>query len=218
MSYSTSYQGLSADILAKVEDQSDELLANLDQIIAVAESKVLCDLDLEIFQNHITGNVLTAHNRDWARPDGVIKINGLWLVQGASRKYIEKRALGYCDMWAENPAVEGFPTFYAEKDETNAYFVNTPDQAYPVVLYGIQRPPGLSVAVPTTWLSKYAADLLLLACLIGTEEYLSNPGQAGIWKGEYDNDRLPKTKLELRGLQRDEYQLSRAASTASTPI
>lgn len=218
MPYSTTYQGLSADILAKVEDQSDELLANLDQIIAVAETKVLCDLDLEIFQEHITGNLLTAHSRDWARPDGVIKINGLWLMLGNSRKYIEKRAFGYCEMWAEDATVEGFPTYYAEKDKTNTYFVNTPALAYPVLLYGIQRPPGLSIAVPTTWLSKYAADLLLLACLIGAEEYLTNPGQIAIWKGEYDNDRLPKTKLELRGLQRDEYQLSRAASTASTPI
>lgn len=218
MAYSTTYPGLVADILAQVEDQSDEVLANMDLIIAKAETKVLCDLDLEIFQDEITGNALTIHSRLWPRPDGVIKINGLWLMQGNSRKYIEKRAKGYCDMWAEDATVEGFPTFYAEQDEVNTYFVNTPDQAYPVVVYGIKRPPGLSPGNPTTWLSKYAADLLLLACLIGTEEYLSNSGQAGIWKGEYDNDRLPKTKLELRGLQRDDYQLSRAASTAGTPI
>jgi hypothetical protein len=218
MSYATTYQGLTADILAKVEDQSDEVLANLDTIISVAETKVLSDLDLEIFQEFVTGNALTAHSRNFVRPDGVIKINGLWLMLGNSRKYIEKRAVGYCDMWAEDATVESFPTFYAEQDDTNTYFVNTPDQAYPVVIYGIKRPAGLSVANPTTWLSKYAADLLLLACLVGTEEYLSNQGQAGIWKGEYDNDRLPKTKLELRGLQRDDYQLSRAASTAGTPI
>lgn len=218
MAYQTTYPGLVADILAVVEDQSDEVLANMDLIIAKAESKVLCDLDLEIFQDEITGNALTPNVREFLRPDGLVKINGLWLVVGGKRKYIEKRAYGYCMMWAEDPAVVGLPRFYAERDETNCVFVNTPDIAYPVVIYGIQRPPGLSPGNPTTWLSKYAADLLHLACLIGCEEYLSNGNQAGIWKTEYDNDRLPKTKLELRGMQRSEYQLSRQAGTASTPL
>jgi hypothetical protein len=203
MSYT--WASLKAEMVTKVEDQSDDYLSALDGIVSDAEIKTLRDLDLEVFQGEVTGNSLTAHNRLFARPSGVVKISALWLLQGASRKFIEKRSKGYCEMYAEDDSVESFPKFYAEQDVTNLYFVNTPDQAYEVVIYGIERPAGLSESVNTTWLSTYVPDLLLLNALILSEEYLTNPDQIAIWKGDY-GDRLPAAKLEFAGMQRSDYE------------
>lgn len=216
MAYSTTWPGLKADMLIKLEDQSDEMLAAQDGIIAESELQVLRDLDLEIFQSEFSPGNLTIGNRLFART-AILKINDLWLQTGTIRAYIEKRTKGYCDMWAPDSAVTAFPTFWAEASEANLLFVDTPNAASAVIIYGIARPPGLGPSVNTTWLSLYAADLLLLSCLINSEEFLSNPGQVSAWKGEYA-DRLGKAKIELRGLARSTYEMARVAGQAGNPL
>lgn len=217
MAYSTTYPGLKADLLLNTDDQSDDFFANMDTIIANAETQVLRDLDLEFMQSETSPGALMAGTRTFARPPGLIKINSLWLVVGGSRKFIEKRAKSYCEMYGED-STQRRPVYYAEQDLTNLYFVSTPDLPYAVITHGITRPAGLSDTNQTTWLSSYAGDLLLLACQIASEQYLTNPGQAAVWKGEYSNDRLPKAKIELRGMSRADYAAAGAASTASQTV
>lgn len=225
MGYSTTYAGLKADLLQDADDYSADYMANLDTIIADSETKVLRDLDLEFFQDEVTTDangaplVLTVNSRIFARPPGLLKLNALWLVTAAgSRQYREKRTKGYCEMYGEDPTVTEFPSYYAEQSEASLYFVNTPDQAYPVVAYGIVRPPGLSESVPTTWISTYAGDLLFTACKIYSGTYLTDSNSGPAWSAMYQNDKLPKAKLELRGLSRATYDAAKMASTASQQI
>ncbi len=186
--------------------------------IAESELQVLRDLDLEIFQQEIpnAGN-LTVNNRIFARPATIVKINDLWLTVAGVRKYIQKRTKGFCEMFAEDPTVKKLPSYYATQNEDTLLFVDTPDQAYPVIVYGILRPPGLGPTVSTTWLSLYAADLLLLACLIRMEKFLSNPGQVAAWKEDYAG-KLAAAKIELRGLARSTYEMARMAGQAGNPL
>ncbi len=216
MAYQTTYPGLKADMLLKLEDQSDEVLAVQDGIIAESELQVLRDLDLEIFQGEFNAGNLTIGSRLFART-AIVKINDLWLQTGTVRTYLEKRTKPYCDMWAPDSSVQGIPTFWADASEANLLFVDTPVAASAVIVYGIARPPGLSPSVNTTWLSLYAADLLLLACLINSEQFLTNPNVVAIWKPEYA-DRLGKAKIELRGLARSTYEMARMAGQAGNPL
>lgn len=216
MSYQTTWPGLKADMLLKLEDQSDEVLAVQDGIIAEAELQVLRDLDLEIFVETFNAGNLTIGNRLFARYS-VVKINNLWLQAGTIKTFVEKRERGYCDMWAPDSAVRAVPTFWAEAGEANIMFVDTPVSVLAVWVDGISRPPGLGPTVNTTWLSLYAADLLLLAALINSEEFLSSTGQVAAWKAEYA-DRLGKAKIELRGLARSTYEMARMAGQAGNPL
>lgn len=217
MAYATNWTDLKEDLIRIVEDDSTDYADNIPTIVAAAETQLLRDLDLEIFQSEGTQGALIVGNRIFVRPPELIKINGLWLEVGGSRKYIEKRTRAYCEAYGED-GTHGRPVYYAETNETSLMFVATPDLAYPVITYGIVRPEGLSDANETTWLSTNAGDLLLLACLVQSEQYLTNPTKADIWKGEYSQDRLPKAKLELRGATRADYEMSRSASTATTPL
>ncbi len=222
MVYQTNYAGLKADLIQNSDDFSSDFLAHLDTIIAEGETKLLRDLDLEIFQDEITNDAagnplaLTINQRTFSRPSGVVKINGIWL--GTSRKFIEKRTKGYCEAYGEDPSVKERPTYYAEQSEDYLYFVNTPDQAYPLIAYGIVRPAGLSDTNATTWLSTYAGDLLFMACKIRAEEYLVNPGQATVWQNDYQNDLLPKAKIELRGMSRASYEAARTVAPPSQTL
>ncbi len=217
MAYQTTWPGLQADILINLEDQSGEALAALPGAIAESELQVLRDLDLEIFQQEIPAGNLTANTRTFQRPATVVKINDLWLTVAGVRKYIQKRTKGFCEMFAEDPSVKKLPTYWADQTEGLLLFVDTPDQAYPVIVYGIARPPGLGPTVLTTWLSLYAADILLLACLIRMEKFLSNPNQVGAWKEEYAG-KLAAAKIELRGMARSTYEMARMAGQAGNPL
>lgn len=216
MAYSTTWPGLKADMLIKLEDESDEVLAAQDGIIAESELQVLRDLDLEIFVETFNAGNLTIGNRLFARY-AIVKINDLWLQVGTVKTFVEKRTRGYCDMWAPDSAVQAVPKFWADAGEANLMFVDTPVSVMAVWIDGIARPPGLGPSVNTTWLSLYAADLLLLACLINSEEFLSGTGQVTLWKAEYA-DRLAKAKIELRGLARSTYEMARVAGQAGNPL
>jgi hypothetical protein len=217
MSYSTNYAGLKADLLQNNDDYSSEFMAHLDTIIAEAETKVLRDLDLGIFQDEFAAGSLTQGTRTFTRPAGVVKINAIWLTVSGSRKFIEKRDKGYCEAYGED-ATQARPLYWAEHSETELYFVGTPDAAYPVIAYGIVRPDGLSEATPTTWLSTNAGDLLFTACKIRSEQYLRNPNKAGVWDTDYSTKLLPAAKIELRGMTRASYEAARVVAPPSQTL
>lgn len=218
MAYETNYAGLKADLLQNADDFSSDFMAHLDTIIAEAETKCLRDLDLEIFQDELAAGSLTVGQRTFGRYPGMVKINSVFLEVNGVRKFIQKRTKGYCEIYGDDPSVQERPTYYAEQSEESLFFVNTPDQAYPVIFYGIVRPAGLSDSNPTTWLSTYAGDLLFMACKMRAEQYLVNPSQATVWQGEYQNDLLPKAKLELRGMSRATYEAARVVAPPSQVV
>lgn len=219
MAYTTSYNQLKADIVRIVEDNSTDLAANLDTIIALAETQCLRDLDLELFQEISAIGVLTIGSATIARPAALIKVDALFIVgQDNSRIFLQPRTLAYCFAFNPIQTVHATPRCWAYQDENTFVVSPNPDFAYPVLAQGIERPTGLSNTNQLTWLSQLAGDLLLYCCLVNAEEYLTNPSQAATWKTEYSQDRLPKAKLELRGMSRATYQTMRQSSIPGAPI
>lgn len=214
MSYETSYAGLKADLMQNADDYSSDFMANMDTIIAESETKALRDLDLEFMQDEADAGTLAIGVRTLSRPTSLLKINAIYLVVGGVRKFIEKRTKSYCETYGEDQT-QGRPVYWAEQSEDYLYFVGTPDAEYQCIGYGLVRPDGLSESNPTTWLSLHAGDLLLNICKQRSDLYLLNPDMAGQWGGLYQNDLLPKAKIELRGLSRASYDAAKAASTAS---
>lgn len=217
MAYATTYPGLLADILLRADDYSDDLMANLDTIIAKAETQLLRDLDLENFQKETAIGNTVANVRTLAVPASVLKINGLWLVQGGSRVYRQKRNKDYCEDYGSDATIKEFPTYWCYQDDSTILFVNTPDQAYAAITFGIVRPAGLSAAVPTTWLSLNAGDLLLQQCFVSAESYLIDTAQSQVLKTDYQA-LLVSAKLELRGLARSDAQMPRQSGAGGGTI
>lgn len=217
MAYETTYPGLKADIISIVEDQSIEVLVNLDGIIALSETIVLRDLDLELFQGKALAGNTIAGNPIITRP-AILAQKSVWITVGTKQVLVQKRSWDFCQMYAPDSAVQVAPTedniYYAEQDDGSWYLAPTPNAAYAVLGYGIVRPDGLSSTTPTTWLSTYVGDLLLKACLIQTEKYLKNTDQVAVWKDDYA-DLLAKAQLEFRGAKRGDYELARQSSNAT---
>lgn len=211
------YASLLADLMEMTEEKSEEFDGVIDGIIGLGELKCIRELDLECFQQEIDGGVLAIGAREKARPSGLVKANSIWLTVSGAKTYIEQRTYSWCLMYAPTTATQSQPVYYAEKDDGNFYFVPTPSLALPLTVYGIKRPDGLGPNTSTTWLSLNAGDLLLHACLIEAERFLTNPNQAAVWKDAYEQ-KLGAAKLEFRGLNRGDYLLAQQASQATRQI
>lgn len=220
MAYSTTYTDIKTDLINLTDEDSAEFLASIDAIIGLAESQCLHDLDLEQFQQELAVGNTVSGTRTVARPATLLKANSLWVTVAGEKKPLRKRTYDYCQFYAPTIATLGEPVMYAELNESSYYLVPSPDAIYAIGAYGLVRPAGLgSGATPleSTWLSVHAGDLLLYACLVGSEQYLSNKNQISEWKTNY-TDRLAKAKVELRGIARDDYLLSRPASQTGQPL
>lgn len=215
--YSTSWASLLADIIQITEDQSIDLMMNLPGAIALAESNVFRDLDLELFQGTAAAGSTTTDNPVLGRP-AVLAQKSVWITVAGRKVLVQKRTFDFCMMYAPDPTVSATPEedkiYYAEQDDNSWYFAPTPDDAYVVSAFGLVMPDGLSSDNQTTWLSTYAGDLLLKASLIQCERYLKNPDQVAVWKDDYA-DILAKAQLQFRGGKRGDYSLARMAASAT---
>ena len=210
------YTTLKTALEEYLEDDSDEFVANQDNIIELAETRCLRDLDLEIFR--VTGAItLTASTRTQSKPAGLIKTDSIFLTVGSSLTPILPRSKEFCDMYAPVVATEAQPKFYADLDEDNWYMVPTPNSGYSGTCRFLKRPTGLSSGNTTSWLGDNAGDVLLYACLVEAARFLKNPDKAKNWGEAYRFEKLPQARYELRGQGRNDFGPLRQMPRPKTP-
>lgn len=108
-------------------------------------------------------------------------------VTGAleTRTPLYPRSYEYCNSYWEDRTETDQPKFYADYQYQNFLIVPTPDIDYPFELVYFQRLEPLSETNPTNWLTDYARDLLLYACLLETAPYLKDDPRISTWKDYY---------------------------------
>lgn len=211
------YNELIAAIQTWLEDDSAELIAALPDIVAMGESRVYTDFNLEIFNRVRTGIVFTINiNEQPIKPatwQGTRSLHFTPLA-GGIRTYLQRRTYEWCIDFEPDVANVGAPVYYAELNETDYFVVPAPDLAYPVVLREIAQPDALSIGTQNTWLGDQQGDILLDACMIEAEQYTkSDEYDVGKWKQFY-SEKLPTRRMELRDLIRSDYSpIQNAART-----
>lgn len=104
-----------------------------------------------------------------------------------------------------NAGATSNPLYYAVKNEDQWIIAPTPDAIYALTIEYIKRPAGLdSVTNTMTWLSTHAADLLLYACLVNSEEFVESSEMLQTWKQKYA-ELMETAKGEFRELMRRRY-------------
>lgn len=203
MSTSYSYADLVAELKTYKESTGSKFVAEIPQLIANAESRVLRDLDLTIFDQTATNITFTAGSQNVTKPSGAMVILMLrYPVTATQYAQLRMRTLEYIDDYAPDSAVTGTPLFYAELNDTTlkvAPAVAT-TKTTGICRY-VKRPDGLSSTVGSTWLGSNVGDLLLYAGLMASEEWDVNDERVAVWKSEYDA-RLTTAKHEFRSLIR----------------
>ncbi len=206
MSATYTYDSLRAAIQAMLDDDSTELEASLDEIIALGELRLLRDLDLEIFDK-LVPLTFTPGNSVLAKPEGTVATRDVLFIKDNELTRLEPRGLDFCwDYWPNTGATTAVPRYYADLDEDNWHIAGTPSSAYSVRARVMIRPEGLSSTNTTTWLSTRTADLLFTACLLEGEAFIKADERVPLWKANY-GERLAAARSEFKDSIRRDYWL-----------
>lgn len=205
------YNTLLAELETWAEDDSAEFIAEIPNIISLAESKVATDLDLEIFHNVQTGALTVGVFEQTVKSAGWCGTRSLWLRDvGGAGPYVQlyRRTVEYCHSFSPDPATaRAKPTYFADYNTTQVIVAAAPDVAYAfehreIALPAAQR---LTLSNQNTWLGTNAGELLLMQGQILSQTYLKAvPDDVTIVEKRYA-DMMPGRKFELRRSVRADY-------------
>lgn len=205
MAYKTNYALLVQELQDIVDDTNQEFVDNLPRIINRALDVVQRDLGLSIWRRFTTLDILTgvmAYNR----PEGALQIFSIFVPSAG--KYVEQRHLDWVRTYG---TATGVPRYWAEVDEGSIRLAPSPNQDYQAEIEVLKKLPALDSTTQTNWITDNAADLLLLASLIGCEVYLVGPAKVQEYTALYQMI-LQSAVNELRGSERTRYTPVRAAA------
>ena len=214
MSIQYTYTELFDMIQSYAEDNDVDFVADIPDFIAKAETRILRDLDLELFEQWVDVTV-SGSSRLVTKPSDAIEINDLFIRNPALQKWTElpRRSFEYCVMYAPIESVLGVPQYYSEYDEDFIQVVPTPDQSYTVGNAKVRatiRPTGLSGSNENTWLGDNMADLLFQACMIEAWDYLKNPAKMQGAATKYQS-LVPSLSREIEDIVRKVYKATNSS-------
>lgn len=206
-----SYNTLIAEIQSWAEDQSAQFVAEVPNIVSLGESRLVTDLDLEIFHNTNAGALTIGVFAQTMKSAGWCGTRSVWLRDvGGAGPYVQifRRTIEYCITYAPDPATgRARPTYFGELSPTQLHLAAAPDVAYgfevrEVALLAAQR---LTSGNQNTWLGTNAGDMLLKACLMEAQVFLKAvPDDISIVEKSYQSLLMPR-KFELRRVARADY-------------
>lgn len=175
-----------------VEDytENDEatFVTNIPLFIRLAEERILKNVQLNLFQKNMFGN-MTLGNQYLGAPSDFLAPYSLSITDGAGdTQFLEFKDLDFVQTYAPDPSVTGTPLYYAQFDVDNFILGPTPDADYIVDIHYLYRPESLTAGADsgTTWLSENAEITLLYATLVEAYTYM---------KGEQDLLNLYNTRF-----------------------
>ena len=198
-----SYTTLVANIQNFVEDDSTELTASIDTIIAQAEEMVFQRLpNLPCFRKITTANLVigtfdyTVATARMIRQVSVTDSSG-------NVDYLNHRIDSYLrDYWPKS-STTGTPIMYSTKNATTSGTVitlaPTPDATLAYQVDFIAPETGLSSSNANTWVDTNAPAVLLAAALYETSAFLKAADTLSLYKTQFDE----AVQLFVQEMQRD---------------
>lgn len=179
----TTYARLRTDIAEWTNNESVELQAQLDKIIELGELRLARDADLRVFRQHKTALVLVGDPYVYTPTDCLI-VRGLRFIGG---EQLRLRTEAFLREFWPNELLTARPKYYAHWNDRFVLLAPTPADPAEMEITYTQRPAGLSVGNPTTWLSANAYDALLYACLVEAGSYLEGvtPERLALYQQKY---------------------------------
>jgi len=198
-----SYTTLKTNIQNFVEDDSTELTASIDVIIAQAEEMVFQRLpNLPCFRKVTTGNfVIGTFDYTVATARMIRQVS---VTDSSSNvNYLNHRIDSYLRDYWPNSATTGTPIMYSTKNATISGTVitlaPTPSATLAYQVDFIAPETGLSSSNANTWIDTNAPAVLLAAALYETSAFLKSADTLSLYKTQFDE----AAQLFVQEMQRD---------------
>ena len=196
------YTTLVANIQNFLEDDSTELQASIDQIIAQAEDIIFQRLpNLPCFRNTTTANLVVG-TTDYVVASARM-IRQVSVISSNVSSYLDHRVDSYLRDYWPNLTTQGTPKFYSTKSANTAgttiRIAPAPDTADSYQVDFIAPEAGLSSSNANTWVGDNAENVLLSACLYEASAFLKAGETLTLYKTQFDE----ALQLFVQEMQRD---------------
>ncbi len=196
------YTTLVANIQNFLEDDSTELTASVDQIIAQAEDMIFQRLpNLPCFRLTTSANMV-AGTFDYTVASARM-IRQVSVTISSNVSYLDHRIDSYLRDYWPNSATQGVPEFYSTKTAGTAGTVitlaPTPNSTDTYQVDYIAPEAGLSSSNANTWVGDNAENVLLSACLYEASAFLKAGETLALYKTQFDE----ALQLFIQEMQRD---------------
>lgn len=205
MAASYTYTTLKAALVSFTEDQGTEFAAAVDLIIPLAESQILRDLNIELFDT-VNTLAFTASNPLVTKPTDMVATRTLHYTDGSGNFVpLDPKSWEFIkDYWPNASTTTAAPKYYTDYSPTQWYISGTPSGTNVVTARCIVRPTAMTSGNITTWIGTNLGDLLLYACLVSSEQFLKADTRIPVWKAEY-TERLAGARGEFKLEDRSVY-------------
>lgn len=184
----------------------------VNNFILMAENRVMRDIDLDAFKEYDIATLSTT-NSLVELPPGLLFIQYVQLItQTAEKVFLEQKDVSFMDEYSPSQNETTItPKYYALWDSTTMQLSPVPSAsgAIPIQLEMafFKRAPQLSSAVPNTWMSVNAPDVLFYACMVEAMSYTKGPDNMLAYYNQRYNESAQKLSFEQMGRsRRDEYR------------
>lgn len=193
------YTQLVAELQSWPQSESAQYQAEIPTFIQLGETRLVRDLNLDIFDNVQPGIAVIAGSRLVMKPTDLIQTRGLIVINaGGVGSPLPIRSYDWCVNYQPDPSVQAQPKYACELNDTQWLVVATPDQNYTLSCHYVRRPPGLSNSNSNTFLGDKVGDCLLVACLMEAEDWLKADDRYQEKRAKYGSELLPAARAELR--------------------
>ena len=175
------YDSLVANIIDYMERDDADFVAQIPNLIALAESSIAAELktflQLIVVETNLTSNVAVLNKPTRWRKTVSMKINGQPVLL-RSQDYIAQY---------QSESSTGQPLYYADYDYNNWNFAPVPDQSYPVeIIYYAEIQPLDQSNQQNLW-TAIAPQAMLYGALLQAQGYLKALDKLPVWKQYYTN-------------------------------
>ena len=167
------------------------LIAQIPNFIYQAEQRICREsknigLERYVTKAFVAGNSVIPKPGGWRR---TITFNYGTGLNFNNRNQLYLRTYEYVRSYWPNSSqfnIASPPVYYCDYSYTHLLIAPTPALAYPFELAYLELPTPLTINNQTNWLTNYAPDLLLYACLLEAIPFLKNDERIPVWEKLYD--------------------------------
>lgn len=170
----------------EVTDTNTAAIEQMPRIINNTERQLATQLKIQGYIGTYTSAMQTGQPVI-SKPEGwrsTVSINFGLGPDRARRTTLRARSLEYLRAMFSDQRVLGDPQFYADYDLDHWWISPTPSAAYSFEAQVYMLPPLLSASNQTNYLTQYAPNLLLFACLGNMEAFLRNDSRIAVWQAQ----------------------------------
>lgn len=181
------YTTLTSDVLANMEEDSDEFVSALPSIISRAQEYLQRRIDSAQITRRQTVSV-SASNRELSLPSDLLILKSVRVcVSGGWANLIQQTDEYLTAYWPDFTSV-GEPTYYAPVDNTLIYLAPTPTSNASANLEYVARVTVLTSAAPTNWFSENTENAFFAAAMMYANMWTKNSEAVAVWKSTVDEE------------------------------